>query len=109
MEFPISRKSLQTYRANDAQAVETKQAVLKEIQKICKDVERKVLATDERRYIYYIPQIVKYGEFRPTNSPVSLVHPIACLKPLLEAIKNTFPDCTITMDPLETYILIDWS
>jgi len=109
MEFPISRKSLQTYRANDAQAVETKQAVLKEIQKICKDVEKKVLTTNDRRYIYYIPQVIKHDDLMPMHSPVIIAKPDGFLKGLLDSIKNTFPDCTITMDPLETYILIDWS
>ena len=109
METPISRERLQNYRVNEAEAVETKQRVSKEMKQICKDVETTVLTTNERKYIYRISRSVKHGELRPSNSVVSVVNPVPCLKPLLEAIKNTFPDCTIMMDPLETYILIDWS
>ena len=109
MEFPISRERLQNYRANEAVSTETKQRVSKEIQKICNDIEKKVLTTDERKYIYRIAEVVKYGELMPMNSQVSLFHPMGFLKELLVAIKQAFPDSNIVLDPLETYIVIDWS
>lgn len=109
MDFPISRERLQNYKIHEAALVETKQRISKEIQQICKDVEKTVLTTNERRYVYRIPAHVKNGELRPSNNPVSLVHPIRCLREVVLAIKNTFPDSNVTVDPLETYILIDWS
>ena len=109
MEFPISRERLQNYRVNEAVSVETKQRVLKEIQQICKDVERTVLATDDSKYVYRISHEVKGGYLRPGNSPISRVQPVGILKELLVAIKNTFPDSNVIVDPLETYIVIDWS
>ena len=109
MEFPISRERLRNYKVNEAVSVETKLRVIKEIQKICKDVETKVLTTNERNYVYRIAEAVKYGETRPPNSPVSWVHPVGFLKELLVVIKHTFPDSNIVLDPLETYIIIDWS
>ena len=109
MEFPISRARLQNYRVNEAISVETKQRVLKEIQQICKDVERIVLTTDDSKYVYRISSEVKYPNLRPTNGGVRLVEPVSCLKELLVAIKNTFPDSNVIVDPLETYIIIDWS
>ena len=109
MEFPITRERLQKYRVNEAVLVETKQRVLKEIQVICKDVERTVLSTYENKYIYRIPYFVKNGELRPSNGLNNGINAAGFLKELVVAINNTFPDCNVMVDPLETYILIDWS
>jgi hypothetical protein len=108
MEFPITRERLQKYRANEAVLVETKQRVSKEIQEISKGVERTVLTTNERKYIYRISSLVRYGRLRETTD-VRLGNPDDILKELLVAIKNTFPDSMVVVDPLESYILIDWS
>ena len=109
MEFPITRERLQNYRANEAVLVETKQRVLKEIQQICKDVEKTVLTTNDRKYVYRIPRHVKHGVTRPRYDGVIMVHGASILNELVVAIQNTFPDSTVVVDPLETYILIDWS
>ena len=109
MEFPITRDRLQNYRTNEAQAVETKQRVSKEIKQICRDVEIKVLNTNERKYVYRISHDIKSGFLGPTNHPISCINPKGIVKEIIEALENTFIDCKIIIDPLETYILIDWS
>lgn len=106
MEFPITRARLLNYRTNAAVSVETKQRVLKEVQQICKDIERTVLTTNDTKYIYRIPGHVKEGEIRPQNSGVNLV---AILKEVVKEVEDKFPDSTVVVDPLKTYILIDWS
>ena len=105
MEFPITRERLQNYRANEAVANHTKQRVLKELNMICKSVEARVL-NNERKYVYEIRSEIKHP-LLPCNGGFQLNAHI--LKELLEAIKTSFPDCSILIDPLETYILIDWS
>ena len=109
MEFPISRERLLNYRVNEAALVETKQRVLKEIQQICKDVEKTVLTTNDHKYIYRIPGHVRYPNLRPMHDQVSRVNGLTIMKELVVAIQNTFPDSTVVVDPMETYILIDWS
>jgi hypothetical protein len=109
MEFPITRERLLAYRTHEAVLVETKQRVLKEVQQICKDVERTVLTTNDTKYIYRIPGHVKYPNLRPQNSQVSLVNAAAIVKELLAEIKDRLPDSIVLVDPLETYILIDWT
>jgi hypothetical protein len=69
--------------------------VLKEIQEICKDVEGKVMTTNERRHMYKISDEVKHGD--------------GCLNELLVAIEKTFSGCNISLDSSETHITIDWS
>ena len=103
MEFPITRERLQTYRANEAAANYTKQRVLKELNNICKNVELKAIG-NERKYIYEIRNNIKC-QYNSNSSPPD----VPILKELLEAIKISFPDCSILIDPLETYIIIDWS
>jgi len=109
MEVPISRERLQNYRLKEAALAETKKRVLKEIQKICNHIERTILTTDERKYVYRITEVVKYGELMSQNSQVKLVNHVGFLKELLVGIKQAFPDSNIVLDPLETYIIIDWS
>jgi len=112
MEFPISRERLQNYKANEADSVGIKQGISKEMKQICKDVEIIVLTTNERKYVYrnvaYIKRMHIESKMR-IGGNMALDKAFNCLNELLEAIKNTFPDCIITIDPLETYIIIDWS
>ena len=108
MEFPITRERLLTYRTHEAVLVETKQRLLNEVQQICKDVERTVLTTNNTKYVYNIPNHVKHPNARFTAEG-RVVQRDSILKELLVAIQNTFPDSTVIVDPLETYILIDWS
>ena len=107
MEFPITRERLQRYRLDEAVAVETKQRVAKEMEEICKGVKGTVLGTNDRRYVYRMPGHVKHPNLRESNS--LLPHGPSILKELMKAIGKAFPDSTIILDPLETYILIDWS
>ena len=109
MEFPISRERLQNYRVNEALSVQIKQSVNEEIKKICKDIEKNVLTTNSRKYVYKISSHIKFGVSRPQNCQVSLVQSAGFLKELIVEIKNVFPDCDVIVDPLETYIIIDWS
>ena len=61
MEFPMSRERLQNYRRHEAVAVETRQRVDATMKKICKEIERIVLTSDERRYVYKIYESDKNG------------------------------------------------
>jgi len=110
MEFPITRERLQKYREKEAPSAEIKKCVLKEIQKICEGVENIVLTTKKTKYVYEITHIVKYGDIKHnTPHPELTWNTNGCLKELLAELKNKFPDSNIIMDPLEKYILIDWS
>lgn len=109
MEFPISRTRLQNYKFYEAMYMETKQRVSEKVKFICKNVERVVVSTDERKYVYKITNEDKYGMLRTMKDPVSKVNTVGILKELLEALVKLFPDSKVVIDPLETYILIDWS
>ena len=110
MEFPITRERLQQYRKNEAISNHTKEHVQKEVQQICKDIELICLRGTNTQYIYKISNQIKGGYLYPSNAGNGLsgIYP-GILNELLEKIRYLFPDSRIQMDPLETYILIDWS
>ena len=111
MEFPISRERLQNYMPKEADYAQIKGMIYKTMAQICKDVEKTVLTTNARKYVYKGAYTFKSFQtqniFHAGTGNSGRVY--NCLNELLEAIKTTFPDCTITIDPLETYIIIDWS
>jgi len=105
MDFSNNRKRPRIFGLEEAELADTKKTLLKEIQKICKCVEIKVTTTSEQNYIYEITDVVKSGVMRSE----SIGQSVRFLTVLLEEIKRTFNGCNIIIDPLETYIKIDWS
>jgi len=89
--------------------MEKKQRVSEKIKFICKNVERLAISTNETKYVYKLSDEDKYGILRSQNTPASPVKTGAIIKELLEAVVKLFPDSKVVVDPLETYILIDWS
>lgn len=112
MEFPISRKRLRNYLEDEAVEANTKAHVCQEVKKICANVEKVILANASTKYVYQIPESVKHGmqffHFVAGSHPRQATYP-GILKDLLDALKLMFPDSDIVTDPLETYIIIDWS
>ena len=110
MEFPISRERLQKYREGEADRVEKKERLQKTVSKICKEIEKQVLTTYAKSYIYAIHPTDKAGWTRPTNFPPLMHSESVSIVPQIRAeLGRLFPDCEIIIDPSEEYILIDWS
>lgn len=107
MEFPITKERLRNYRMQEAFQAEVNMRVANRTAEICKNIENVVLQTNEQKYRYNILDFDKYGLARPTSGPQIPTGGI--LKELISSLKTRFPDSEIVMDPLKTYILIDWS
>lgn len=108
MELPITRKRLQDYRYNEATELNAKQRVDIIMKKICKGVEAVILSSDETKYIYRIESII-HGKLPVGSGPTKNLIERYILPDLIDALKTNFHNCDIIMDPLKTYILIDWS
>jgi hypothetical protein len=109
MNFPITREKLQNYIKNEAVFVERKQRLEKVIQTICKEVEQNVLRNNDTKYIYRITNDIQ-GSLRASNSSGNrMPQPTSILEDVLDTLKKLFLDCIIQVDPLKTYIIIDWS
>lgn len=106
MKFPITREILQTYnrvKAQEELIEEQNQKLLtKYLDGICNNfkqcmpsnVETKKFVWKEIQPIRNIRQGSKYDEY---------------LSQFIEKLKEIFIGCDIIIDPLKTYIIIDWS
>lgn len=97
MEFPISRERLQSYK--NSQLIDDSAA---ELSKICKAIEQTVLYSNTSTYVYRIPLLIKNSIIRSDEANVKL------LNVFIEGLKGMFIDCSVVIDPLETYIVISW-
>jgi hypothetical protein len=106
MQFPISRARLQNYRKSEACIAARSARIEESMKTICKGVENTLLCSDERKYIHRITIFEKYGRPQYVNGTISMG---SIVNELIEMAKIMFPDSKITLDPLESYIMIDWS
>lgn len=122
MKFPITRTELQNH---------TKDSILKElkeemiylhlyriIRNIKEDFEKNFLVgSKDRRFIIKLDSAFRnklivqdpssYGI--TTNYFTKLLGFKISIDSIIESLKKNFLGCDIIVDPLETYILIDWS
>ena len=111
MKFPITRESLQAFDS----AKEQEELKEEELQKhfmlildsICKDLKRTMSSNSkEKKYVWRNIQAIHnmYNTGIPMHN-TGLPH----LHRFIEKLKETFIGCDIIMDPLKTYLIIDWS
>jgi hypothetical protein len=108
MQFPITRERLQNYRKNEAVEAENRRRVDVMIKDICYHVEVVATRGKERTYkvdLNYRRQDVNIMGY--TDQDLGMMPPV--LDVILSKLHELFPDSTIQVDPLKTYILIDWS
>lgn len=107
MQFPITRERLQNYAKDEAMNVAVALKVDEITKRICHGVE--VIATNnrEKSYTHPIRDVSVTVSTRGIWGRADVSRPI--LNEVLEKLHELFPDCTIQVDPLKTYILIDWS
>lgn len=103
MKFPITKESLQGFnyaKEVEEQAEETIQKeIASVIQTLCKDFTMNLCANSgrndavrEKRYVWRnLPRVARfYDKF-------------------IEKLGDVFVDCNFIVDPLKTYLIIDWS
>ena len=121
MKFPITREELQTYTYSSIrqQRIEDgiNQKISEIIQKICDDFERNLPNNvNEKKFVWYwekgngIDKIIQYssGEYGLSDPSEMKIYTENKKKDFMERLRELFIGCTIIMDPLQTYILIDW-
>jgi adenosyl cobinamide kinase/adenosyl cobinamide phosphate guanylyltransferase len=93
MKFPITRETLKEY--NHAKAQAEKMAEEREAQytqiitNLCKNFENQIQRhVHEKKYVWNNQGTDEY---------------------LIQKLKETFIGCDIIVDPLKTYVIIDWS
>lgn len=105
MKFPITRESLQGYNHAKEQEelleAETQKHILQILDDLCKDFTKKMPSnTKEKRYIWR-----GIGSIASQNGRNGKpLYPEFILR-----LEETFVGCDIIVDPLKTYIIIDWN
>ena len=129
MEYPITKERLKNFRANEAATILARLRVEAVVNDICAEVERTALTTGLSRVIYEMSKIhtiliksksvyaslcnIGGGYWKDPNTGFAGTLPPVTFLPILSTVLKDlvalFPDSKISVDPLETYILIDWS
>ena len=104
MEFPITRERLQTYMTGEYNynAIKNDASVIITIKQFKRDVEHHV-RMGRTSFVYNFNCITGGIKWHDSISKKEIRNYV------VSEIKKILPDCTLTMDPLETYMIIDWS
>ena len=124
MKFPITRESLEAWDFNKDKEDLRIEAIHKEITKQLKlildsiylDFQRQMPAKSchTKKFVIQISQsimpIQQLGRFKPFNGITDIDTYInEFIDKLIDKLKENFIGCDIIIDPLKTYIIIDWS
>ena len=117
MKFPISRETLQAFdyakEQEELKEEEVQKAFINTIDIICKEVRRSIYTnSNEKKYIWRNLHLIRnlHTEVRfPIGSYIKRTTMDEYLPRFIDMLKETFIGCDIIIDPLKTYIIIDWS
>jgi hypothetical protein len=118
MKFPITRESLQAFdpvkehEERMEEEIQTRYAQMVDI--ICKEVQRSMrTSSKEKKYVWRNLHLVRSlptleelytGIYCPKTTNID-----EHLPRFVEKLRETFIGCDIIIDPLKTYLIIDWS
>jgi hypothetical protein len=115
MKFPITRESLQAFdpvkEHEERMEEEVQKSFTQMIDIICKEVERN-MHSKEKKYVWRNLHLVRNLHINirfPVGSTYKTMNTDEYLPRFIEKLKETFIGCDIIIDPLKTYLIIDWS
>jgi len=99
MKFPITRESLQAFDCvkdrEEVKEEERQQRIIQNIDRLCSNFKRNMpVYSKEKRFVY------KFVEHGMGGNDIPQI---------IEKLKENFIGCDYIIDPLNTYIIIDWS
>jgi hypothetical protein len=110
MKFPITREELQAFNYSKEQEELKEEEIQKRftqiLDKLCKDFKQTMNSNShEKKFIWreinHIIQLQIHG--------YNTQHKTDYLPQFIDKIKKVFIGCDIIVDPLQTYLIIDWS
>jgi len=115
MELPITKERLQNFRQNELPAIVKKNFVNACIKDITDEVYKTITTTDEKKC--HVQLNVLFQKIYRTMSRFTCEYGYItqtstfkdCIPDILSGLQERFIDSSIVVDPLKTYILIDWS
>jgi len=110
MKFPITRESLQAFDHAKEQEEQKEEEIQKMLTLIldglCREFKRAMpSSTKEKKFVWRFPyDIVMMNHSQSENSSKKDYILI-----FIDKVKDLFIGCDIVIDPLRTYLIIDWS
>ena len=115
MKFPITRETLQSYDYEKVQEVIRDEEMQKKIDEyldvICIEFKRMLLhSVREKRFVWgqgqhrgELQQLKRFSKVGSNDYYPQFI------PQLIDKLKKLFIGCDIIIDPLQTYLIIDWS
>ena len=109
MKFPVTRESLQALDSAKWREELNEEEMQKDfkaiIDRLCNEFERSMFSNlQQKRFAWQGLQQIRQYRIGGRQSEMDTYLPV-----FIEKLKEVFIGCDITMDPLKTYLIIDWS
>lgn len=106
MKFPITRETLQAFDYTKEQEELKEEEIQKTLTQIldglCKEFKQSMQSNSkEKKFVWRNIHIIRQFQY---NSKMD-----EYLPQFIEKLKEVFIGCDIIIDPLKTYLIIDWS
>ena len=127
MKFPITRETLQELTVEKVLKERAEEEIEKKLHELLEEVcvvfQLSIESTlNEKKFVWhglgairylglpagYIPLQIPSGYSRAQGAPSRYNYDVY-LPTFIEKLKEKFIDCDIVIDPLKTYLIIDWS
>ncbi len=109
MKFPITRESLQEFdldkEKEELREEEIQKGITRILEHICTQIKQTMHSNSkEKKFVWRQINSIRQFNIPGFNSKMD-----EYLPRFIEKLKETFIGCDIIIDPLKTYLIIDWS
>ena len=110
MKFPITRECLQTFdfakERDELREEEINKMLAQILEQLCNEFKKSMSSNfREKKFVWRRLQHIRQLHINGFNSTNLDEH----VPQFIEKLKEVFIDCDIIIDPLKTYLIIDWS
>jgi hypothetical protein len=109
MKFPISRESLQAFNyakeQEELREEEVQKRLAQILEELCKEFKQSMPSNSkEKKFVWR-----RFNNITMMNHQDRNPSKKDYLPQFIDTLKYTFVGCDIIVDPLKTYLIIDWS
>ena len=109
MKFPITRESLQAFDSvkerEELKEAEVQKMLTLILDRLCQEFKQSMPSnSNEKKFVWR-----QIHNIRHLNVQGYMLKQDEYLPRFVEKLKETFIGCDIIIDPLKTYLIIDWS
>jgi molecular chaperone DnaK (HSP70) len=113
MKFPITRESLQAFdyakEQEELRQEELQERVTQIIEKLCNEFKMNIRSnSQQKKFVWQLNSSNIHFNIRNHNSKFNYTLD-EYLPRIIDKVKEIFIGCDIIIDPLKTYLIIDWS